>query len=66
MFVCRGFMFGQPSLCHIHPRDSLPLTALTSLICDVFVHNCDVSDTSHGCGVVFPLKTLSLVSVVFV
>jgi hypothetical protein len=50
LFRARGrqFMFGQPSLCYLGPRESLRAAQLSSLVCDFFVNNCEISTAPHG------------------
>lgn len=43
----RSFMFGQPSVCILQPR-ALGPGPVKSIICDLFVNNCEVSGAAHG------------------
>jgi hypothetical protein len=48
-----GFMFGQPSLCFISPRDSLSTSALSTVVVDWFAHNCAIGSAPTKCVQVF-------------
>jgi hypothetical protein len=41
-------MFGQPSLCFLTPRDSVPVDNLASIVVDFFVTNCVLGEAAPG------------------
>lgn len=46
---CRsGYMFGQPSLCHVSPRGTVLKTLNGGVVVDAFVHNCMLSKSAAG------------------
>jgi hypothetical protein len=45
---CSGFMFGQPSLCFLTPRDSVAADKLTAVVVDFFVSNCLIGEVAPG------------------
>ena len=42
----RGYMFGQPSLCHLSPRGRKKQNVV-----DFFVHNCELAEGAYGFSV---------------
>lgn len=44
----RGYMFGQPSLCHVAPRRTVHKTADGGVLVDVFPHNCMLGEGAAG------------------
>jgi len=42
----RGYMFGQPSLCHLSPRGRQK-----PAVVDFFVHNCELAEAAYGFSV---------------
>ena len=42
----RGYMFGQPSLCHLSPRGRKK-----PAVVDFFVHNCELAEAAYGFSV---------------